>query len=131
MKRILSALAGAALLTSAGLWSVQALAVANVAITKHNLSVAGPGTIKATAGTETQTCVFCHIPHLASNVGALWNRRNPAAAPAYIQYTSSTTKGTMGQPNGASLLCLSCHDGTIALGELLSRTSNVTMAGAS
>ncbi len=131
MKRILSALAGAALLASAGLWSVQALAVANVAITKHNLSVTGPGTIKATAGTETQTCVFCHIPHLASNVGALWNRRNPAAAPAYIQYTSSTTKGTMGQPNGASLLCLSCHDGTIALGELLSRTSNVTMAGAS
>jgi predicted CXXCH cytochrome family protein len=29
----------------------------------------------------------------------------------------------MGQPNGASLLCLSCHDGTIALGEVLSKAA--------
>jgi predicted CXXCH cytochrome family protein len=36
----------------------------------------------------------------------------------------------MGQPNGTSLLCLSCHDGTIAPGELLSRgATKVPMSG--
>jgi predicted CXXCH cytochrome family protein len=110
------------------LWSAQSFAVANVAITKHNLSVSGPGGIKAT--TETEICVFCHVPHQASTLAPLWNRRNPDAAPSYTPYASSTTKGTMGQPNGSSLLCLSCHDGTIALGELLSRgATKVSMTG--
>jgi len=35
--------------------------VTGIAKTKHNLSVTGPGAIKAT--TETQICVFCHTPH--------------------------------------------------------------------
>jgi predicted CXXCH cytochrome family protein len=110
------------------LWSTQAFSAANVAITKHNLSVSGPGGIKAT--TETEICVFCHVPHQASVLAPLWNRRNPDAAPSYTPYASSTAKGTMGQPNGSSLLCLSCHDGTIALGELLSRgATNVSMTG--
>lgn len=110
------------------LWGAQAFAVANVAITKHNLSVSGPGSIKAT--TETEICVFCHVPHNASNLAPLWNRRNPDATPNYTPYASSTTKGTMGQPNGSSLLCLSCHDGTIALGDLLSRgATKVSMTG--
>ncbi|VAX19401.1 Cytochrome c family protein, partial [hydrothermal vent metagenome] len=32
--------------------------------TKHNLSVSGPGTVKAS--TETRVCVFCHTPHQAN-----------------------------------------------------------------
>ena len=128
MKRILGTTAAALLLAGASLWGTNAAAVANVAITKHNLSVNGPGTIKATSVSETQTCVFCHIPHKASNVGPLWNRANPAATPAYTTYTSSTTKASIGQPNGSSLLCLGCHDGTIALGDLLSRTARVVIA---
>lgn len=100
-------------------------AFADVATTKHNLSISGPGTIKATA--ESQICVFCHAPHNSSPSAPLWNRRDPGST--YTPYTSSTAKATAGQPTGASLTCLSCHDGTIALGELLSRATAVTMAG--
>jgi predicted CXXCH cytochrome family protein len=96
---------------------------AAVATTKHNLSTSGPGTVKST--TESETCVFCHAPHNGSPAGALWNRRAPGST--YTPYTSSTARGNAGQPNGASLLCLSCHDGTIALGELLNRATTVAM----
>ena len=113
----LALLASAALAASA--WS-------QVAATKHNLSISGPGTVKAS--TESEICIFCHTPHNASPAGGLWNRRNPAAA--YTPYSSSTAKGAAGQPNGASLQCLSCHDGTIALGDVLSRATPIAMAGA-
>ncbi|MFI4979261.1 MAG: cytochrome c3 family protein [Nevskiales bacterium] len=49
--------------------------------------------------------------------------------PTYTPYTSSTSAAHPGQPTGASLLCLSCHDGTTALGNVLSRTSQIGMAG--
>jgi predicted CXXCH cytochrome family protein len=100
-------------------------AEAAVSGTKHNLSTSSPGTRKAS--TETEICIFCHAPHNTSPAAQLWNRRLPTAT--YTPYTSSTLKSTPGQPNGASLLCLSCHDGTIALGDVLSRTTPITMAG--
>jgi len=116
---ILAALALLALLTT-----VVLPARAEIATTKHNLSVSGPGTLKANS--EAEVCVFCHAPHNASPSGQLWNRRVGAS---YTPYTSSTRKSVAGQPNGASLLCLSCHDGTIALGEVRNRASAIAMAG--
>ena len=85
--------------------------------TVHNLSVTGPGTIKALS--ESEICIFCHTPHNSSPSGPLWNRNDPGLN--FTLYNSSTTQATIGQPDGASLLCLSCHDGTIALGSVLSR----------
>lgn len=102
-------------------------ALSEVSTTKHNLSVSGPGTVKA--GSETQICIFCHTPHNASPSAPLWNRRNPGGS--YIPYASSTAKANAGQPTGASLTCLSCHDGTIALGDVLSRATPISMAGSS
>ena len=32
-----------------------------IEFTKHNLSVSGPGIIKA--ATEDEICIFCHVPH--------------------------------------------------------------------
>jgi predicted CXXCH cytochrome family protein len=128
MKPRFATVVGLVLMLGVALWSTQAFPVANVAITKHNLSISGPGGIKST--TETEICVFCHVPHNASGAAPLWNRATPAATPLYTPYASTTAKGNMGQPNGTSLLCLSCHDGTIAPGELLSRgTTNVPMSG--
>ena len=98
---------------------------AGLATSKHNLSVSGPGTVKAAS--ETQSCLFCHAPHNASPIAPLWNRSNPGTS--YTPYTSSTSIARPGQPTGASLLCLSCHDGTIALGDVLSRTTRIGMAG--
>lgn len=98
---------------------------AGVATTKHNLSLSGPGAVKAT--TETQICIFCHTPHNSAPSGPLWNRRSPGSS--YASYTSSTLRGSPGQPTGASLMCLSCHDGTIALGDVLTRATPIAMSG--
>lgn len=81
---------------------------------KHNLSVSGPGPIKAVS--ETQICVFCHTPHDASPAAPLWNRQ--LSGQTYTSYASGSLQATVGQPNGYSRLCLSCHDGTIAIGSV-------------
>lgn len=89
--------------------------------TRHNLSVSGSGTIRA--ATEQQLCVFCHTPHVPKQYAAeqLWNR--PATAAEYTLYSSDylTSLGydAPDQPNPRSKLCLSCHDGTIAIGAVL------------
>lgn len=98
---------------------------ASIVNTKHNLSVsATAGTIKATS--ETEVCVFCHVPHFAKAVGKpLWNRSMPTSS--YIMYSSDylkrmgyTTPTSLGSandtPGALSRQCLSCHDGTIAVG---------------
>lgn len=93
--------------------------------TKHNLSVSGPGPVKALS--EQRVCIFCHTPHGARTSAPLWNRRDAQAA--YIPYNSPTLKAQPGQPTGSSKLCLSCHDGTIAMGDLLSEPQAKAMSG--
>ena len=97
----------------------------SVVSSKHNLSVSGPGTVKA--DTETQICIFCHTPHSSLPAAPLWNRNDPGIS--YTLYQSSTLQAAPGQPDGSAILCLSCHDGTIALGNVVSRTSDITFAG--
>jgi predicted CXXCH cytochrome family protein len=84
--------------------------------TKHNLSISGPGPYKATI--ESQICIFCHTPHRARSTSPLWNRED--SRQTYTTYNSSTFGGQQSQPTGASKLCLSCHDGSIALGNVVS-----------
>ena len=104
-----------------------ALAQAPVSIvnSKHNLSVSSPGTVHATTATETEICVFCHTPHGATTDGPLWNHQMSTAT--YKPYSSPTLKAVVGQPNGSSRLCLSCHDGTVALGLVGSRAGGIVM----
>jgi len=83
----------------------------------HDLSRSGPGPVRAV--TEDQVCVFCHTPHNAAPDTPLWNR---FSAPRHYRiYRSSTTDARIGQPTGNSKLCLSCHDGVLAVGLLRSR----------
>ena len=99
---------------------------ASIRDTLHNLSASGPGTIKAL--NEEELCVFCHTPHQARrDIPYLWNRLDSTAN--YTPYSSSTLTATVGQPTGASKLCLSCHDGTVALGMLGSRPEEIPFAG--
>jgi predicted CXXCH cytochrome family protein len=91
----------------------------------HNLSVSGPGNIRA--ANNVQICDFCHISHSADSSAPLWNRKQSDSV--YIPYSSSTAVAQPGQPTGNSLLCLSCHDGTIALGEVLNKGQDISMAG--
>jgi hypothetical protein len=112
--------------------------VPDVANTKHNLSASGPGTVKSA---ESQICVFCHTPHAAEAIpnAPLWNRKLSAASytpGVYTPYSSSSIEATTSDmslgPGGTSRLCLSCHDGTMALGSvnvLDGKAKNVTMTG--
>ena len=69
-------------------------------------------------GANAEICVVCHTPHNANTsvVNApLWNHALSATA-TYTMYSSATMNAvTTGQPDGSSKLCLSCHDGTVAL----------------
>jgi predicted CXXCH cytochrome family protein len=91
--------------------------------TKHNLSVTGPGEIKAL--TEDRICVFCHTPHNAAPRTPLWNKNLNAVN--YTLYSSSTMLAVQSQPTGPSRLCLSCHDGTLALGEVIRPSEGISM----
>ncbi len=91
----------------------------SVVNTKHNLSVSGTGDIKAAS--ETEICLFCHTPHSSRPESPMWNKSEQGVT--YTLYRSSTMQAMPGQPDGTSMLCLSCHDGTIALGNILSRST--------
>ncbi len=114
----LIALAGGLIVASAAAAQQQ-----SVVDSVHNLSASGPGDVRAAA--EEQVCIFCHTPHHASPVVPLWNRSMPLDA--YTPYTSRALDAEPGQPTGDSKMCLSCHDGTIALGAVLSRPSPIVM----
>lgn len=95
-------------------------------LTKHNLSVSGTGTIRAL--TETRICVFCHTPHNSAPLSPLWNKQ--VLPRIYTLYTSPTLKsGPLPQPFGPTKLCLTCHDGTIAMGAVLNPAGGIAMAG--
>ncbi len=64
----------------------------------------------------TDACIFCHAPHNVNpNILPLWN--HALSSQTYTTYTSSTyTSGAQTPAAGSSKLCLSCHDGTVAMG---------------
>jgi Doubled CXXCH motif (Paired_CXXCH_1) len=117
--------------------------VSDVRNTPHNLSAQGPGSVRAAAGGTTEVCVFCHTPHGATQADAsgtplrapLWNRRVPDGS-TYTPYTSSSLDaqsildGLNATPGGSSKLCLSCHDGTLAIGNVnvLNGNANASIA---
>ncbi len=105
------------------LWFPIEIKSQSILTSKHNLSVSSSGTIKATS--ESEVCIFCHTPHNSSPRAPLWNKN--ATGTTYLLYNSSTMEAIPGQPDGSSILCLSCHDGTIALGDLVSRSTQITM----
>jgi predicted CXXCH cytochrome family protein len=64
-------------------------------------------------------CIFCHTPHNANPGELLWNHQ--LSGQQLSGYQSSTLEATVGgiTPADSSKLCLSCHDGSIALGETM------------
>ena len=78
----------------------------------HNL---GPGSSSPITGARPDACAYCHAPHSGLNRG-LWNQK--LTTQNYSTYTSDTEKNISAQPTlGAdSNKCLSCHDGTVAVG---------------
>ena len=97
-------------------------AFAGISNTKHNLT-AGGNTNRVTAGGPTnEVCVFCHTPHGSETAAPvpLWNKR--IAAVTYTTYeaiNSSSIDGKMTAIGSVSLACLSCHDGTQAMDNVI------------
>ena len=92
-----------------------------VAGSRHDFSVTGPGPFRAVS--ETSPCIFCHVSHNSGE--KLTNRPDPGTS--HRPYDSSTVRNKAHAPSGASRVCLSCHDGTVAVGS--TRTRKIAMVG--
>lgn len=81
----------------------------------HNLSFSGTSPVKG----GLDPCLYCHVPHsgVQNPSGALWSQT--LSTQVYKSYGSTTMHNTSQQPvlGGDSSLCLSCHDGTVAVGQ--------------
>jgi len=78
----------------------------------HNL---GPGSNSPIKGARPDSCAYCHAPHSGLNRG-LWNQK--LTTQNYTTYSSDTETNLTRQPRLGedSNQCLSCHDGTVAVG---------------
>jgi predicted CXXCH cytochrome family protein len=104
---------GVAILTS-GLALAQQ--VSGDVLGMHNLS---PGSGSSVTTQGSLGCTFCHAPHSGlGGVTPLWNQK--LSQRTYTPYNSTTyheqgnTQPTLGV---TSSLCLSCHDGTVGVGQ--------------
>jgi predicted CXXCH cytochrome family protein len=59
--------------------------------------------------TSGEICIVCHTPHNAD-----------------VSVTNAPLDATVGQPDASSKLCLSCHDGTVAVDNFGGTTSGTT-----
>ena len=92
----------------------------------HNLSVSGTGPVKG----NLDPCLFCHAPHsgVQNSNPALWSQT--LSVQTYTPYSSTTLHNLQQQPalGASSSLCLSCHDGTVAVGQT-QPYGQITMTG--
>src|ERR1700751_4095712 len=91
--------------------------IAGDVIGMHDLS---PGSTSPITGARPGSCTYCHAPHSGLASGkALWNQT--LTRQIYNLYTSTTYHQVGGQPvlGSDSNLCLSCQDGTVAVGQTL------------
>ncbi len=121
MKRVLFILLGLLL----------AVSVTNAGIveSKHDLSTSGGITDKSQGASPTdRICIFCHTPHNANPAVPLWNHDSSSAT--FTPYSGldldHVTWSSATGPNELSKLCLSCHDGTVAVNSQLN-SSDPTM----
>jgi predicted CXXCH cytochrome family protein len=87
----------------------------------------GRGSKSPITGARPDACSYCHAPHSGLNRG-LWNQK--LTTQNYTTYLSDTEKNTGRQPTlgYASNQCLSCHDGTVAVGDTVAY-GQVTTSG--
>ena len=105
----------------------------------HNLSASGVDPWSQTVGSSIyatntdQVCVFCHTPHGGSLDAPLWNRANPNPS-RWSHYNSATLSVDLGlslgrTPNQETLLCLSCHDGSVSVNHVTNPPSRDFLDG--
>lgn len=94
------------------------MTLAEVSKTKHNFSSQTYSPNAYFLGARG-VCVFCHTAHNSDTDAPLWN--HAPSGETYDMYGVGSPTMDMSrtaQPNKGSLVCLSCHDGTIAVNSL-------------
>ncbi len=92
---------------------------------KHDLTAlnrrGGAGAMEGVAFSDYgNACIYCHLPPEEEGTPvrpgqiAGWNRIRPVAR-NYEPYDSPTLDSKLSPPGDITLLCLSCHDGTMAV----------------
>lgn len=131
------------LLVTTNVWAAKTL---DVKKTIHNLGSTNPAAPgpdpfpEYRASNEDEVCIFCHTPHGGTLDAPLWNRDlsltySGGSGTGFTHFTSATLAAftssdvsiTNRQVNTESLLCLSCHDGSVAMGTIIN-VSNRTGA---
>ena len=98
--------------------------------TKHNLSSGASIAGQNKTSSTDEICVFCHTPHGADNAAPapLWNKalNTTGGYTTYATLGSTTIDGAFatdgpgsGSIGSVSLACLSCHDGTQAMDNII------------
>ena len=86
-----------------------------------NAAYAATALVNGTTTTAIGQCTLCHTPHSALQQPLLWNHRGGIAA---YSYNEALTAGGTPYPSiapaykGPSVKCLSCHDASVAIGEI-------------
>lgn len=105
-----------------------ALAFAQITNSKHDLTYTGNSVYTTGQKSYVTACSYCHQPHHSSSTRGLWIREDPTLA---VYTSTNTTAGTSLPTTTARLFdskrCLSCHDGSIAVNEIVNYP--VTSAG--
>jgi hypothetical protein len=105
--------------------AIPAVAQAGVVNSPHDLS-------QASWNTRKGVCSPCHSAHHTdtAQLAPLWSHATSQAS--FTMYNAgSSPSGTLdatlpSKPDGASLACLSCHDGTVAVNQLIGGQSGAT-----
>ncbi len=114
------------LILFAGSVQSHALSVIN---SKHDLS-AGSATTGPKATDNRISCLFCHSVHKPASLAPLWNRADSEVeftfySSNYLNNYLGMQEPTMSDLNASKTkLCLSCHDGVTALGNLFNIAPN-------
>ena len=74
------------------------------------------------AWSDGEICKPCHTPHNGQQtIAPLWAHEETASS--FQVYTNVTMDAVPTQPDGISLACLSCHDGSLALNSFTNATN--------
>lgn len=98
-------------------------AFAGIGTTKHDFTTTGPN---ASFKGATTLCETCHYPHNSGSTQLIWNHtlsaKNLTFGAGAATVVGTTLPSSIETAPGTSKYCLSCHDGTVNVGDLIKGT---------